>query len=202
MGQAPNAAFVYPDLVLEAALSPHISPYLNLRSPDKTRPIPPPGPSFITQDLSARHIREHAMSVNVLYRTKATATGGREGHAQTEDGTLDVTLTTPKELGGAGKPGNESGKAFRRRLFSLLSERDEIRRFARRPKSAGQYDGDRQCRRRAAFGRRFRPRCRTRHHAAGPAARGSGTIDPQGGPSLSATPDALRGNVPVRLKLV
>ena len=31
------------------------------------------------------------MSVNVLYRTKATATGGREGHAQTEDGTLDVT---------------------------------------------------------------------------------------------------------------
>ncbi|QAY94368.1 organic hydroperoxide resistance protein [Methylovirgula ligni] len=52
------------------------------------------------------------MSVNVLYRTKATATGGREGHARTEDGTLDVTLTTPKELGGAGKSGNNPEKLF------------------------------------------------------------------------------------------
>ena len=46
------------------------------------------------------------MSVNVLYQTSATATGGREGHAASKDGTLDVVLTTPKELGGAGKPGN------------------------------------------------------------------------------------------------
>ncbi len=52
------------------------------------------------------------MSVNVLYRTKATATGGREGHARTEDGTLDVTLTIPKELGGAGTPGNNPEKLF------------------------------------------------------------------------------------------
>lgn len=28
----------------------------------------------------------------VLYRTKATATGGREGSARTEDGKVDVTL--------------------------------------------------------------------------------------------------------------
>ena len=42
------------------------------------------------------------MSVNVLYRTAATATGGRDGHAATADGSLDVKLTTPKELGGAG----------------------------------------------------------------------------------------------------
>ena len=37
------------------------------------------------------------MSVNVLYRTTATATGGRDGHAATKDGALDVTLSTPKE---------------------------------------------------------------------------------------------------------
>ena len=42
------------------------------------------------------------MSVNVLYRTTATATGGRDGKAATADGTLSVNLATPKELGGAG----------------------------------------------------------------------------------------------------
>ena len=34
----------------------------------------------------------------ILYRTKASATGGRAGHGATEDGTVDVTLTVPKEL--------------------------------------------------------------------------------------------------------
>src|SRR6476469_4178743 len=43
-----------------------------------------------------------AMPVNVLYKTSAKATGGRDGHAATLDGALDVELTTPKELGGAG----------------------------------------------------------------------------------------------------
>lgn len=52
------------------------------------------------------------MSVNVLYRTTATATGGRDGHAATKDGTFDVTLSTPKELGGAGKPGNNPEQLF------------------------------------------------------------------------------------------
>jgi hypothetical protein len=40
------------------------------------------------------------MSVNVLYTTQATAIGGRDGRATTQDGSLDVKLTTPKELGG------------------------------------------------------------------------------------------------------
>lgn len=52
------------------------------------------------------------MSVNVLYRTSATATGGRDGHAATADGSLDVTLATPKELGGAGGPGNNPEQLF------------------------------------------------------------------------------------------
>jgi len=52
------------------------------------------------------------MSVNVLYTTSATATGGRDGHAKTADGALDVSLSTPKELGGAGGPGNNPEQLF------------------------------------------------------------------------------------------
>ena len=52
------------------------------------------------------------MSVNVVYRTTATATGGRDGHAATTDGALDVRLSTPKELGGAGGPGNNPEQLF------------------------------------------------------------------------------------------
>jgi len=39
---------------------------------------------------------------NVMYRANAKATGGRDGRAVSSDGALDVKLSTPKELGGAG----------------------------------------------------------------------------------------------------
>jgi lipoyl-dependent peroxiredoxin len=52
------------------------------------------------------------MPVNVLYRTSAKATGGRDGHAATKDGSFDVKLTTPKELGGSGAPGNNPEQLF------------------------------------------------------------------------------------------
>ncbi|MFG1395533.1 organic hydroperoxide resistance protein [Roseixanthobacter pseudopolyaromaticivorans] len=52
------------------------------------------------------------MSVDVKYTTQATATGGRDGRATTADGTLDVKLTTPKELGGAGGEGNNPEQLF------------------------------------------------------------------------------------------
>ncbi len=51
------------------------------------------------------------MSVNVLYRTSARATGGRDGHSATLDGAVDVKLSTPKELGGAGGPGVSAAPA-------------------------------------------------------------------------------------------
>ena len=35
----------------------------------------------------------------------ATATGGREGRARSSDRVLDVQLSTPRELGGAGGAG-------------------------------------------------------------------------------------------------
>ena len=38
----------------------------------------------------------------VLYTATATAEGGREGRAFTDDGALDLVVSKPKEFGGAG----------------------------------------------------------------------------------------------------
>jgi len=48
----------------------------------------------------------------VLYRASAKASGGREGRAVSSDGVLDVKLTTPKELGGAGLEGTNPEQLF------------------------------------------------------------------------------------------
>ncbi|HYE48456.1 MAG TPA: organic hydroperoxide resistance protein [Azospirillaceae bacterium] len=52
------------------------------------------------------------MSVDVKYRAEASATGGRDGRARTADGSLEVRLTTPRELGGAGGEGNNPEQLF------------------------------------------------------------------------------------------
>lgn len=48
----------------------------------------------------------------ILYKAHASATGGREGRATTSDHVLDVQLTTPKELGGAGASGTNPEQLF------------------------------------------------------------------------------------------
>ncbi|MDO3722866.1 organic hydroperoxide resistance protein [Marinobacter sp. chi1] len=48
----------------------------------------------------------------VLYRAHAEATGGRDGRAISSDGVLDIELTTPKELGGAGGKGTNPEQLF------------------------------------------------------------------------------------------
>jgi len=48
----------------------------------------------------------------VLYTASATATGGREGRARSSDGALDVQLSTPRELGGAGGEGTNPEQLF------------------------------------------------------------------------------------------
>jgi Ohr subfamily peroxiredoxin len=48
----------------------------------------------------------------VLYTAHATATGGRAGTARSDDGALAVTLSTPKELGGAGGSGTNPEQMF------------------------------------------------------------------------------------------
>ena len=52
------------------------------------------------------------MSVNVIYKTSATATGGRDGAAKSDDGSVDVKLVVPKEMGGPGGVGANPEKLF------------------------------------------------------------------------------------------
>lgn len=53
------------------------------------------------------------MSIDkILYAATATATGGREGRARSSDRVLDVQLSTPRELGGAGGPGTNPEQLF------------------------------------------------------------------------------------------
>src|SRR5262245_7207424 len=57
--------------------------------------------------------KESAMLLEqVLYQAQVTATGGREGRAVSSDGVLDVQLTTPRELGGAGRRGTNPEQLF------------------------------------------------------------------------------------------
>jgi Ohr subfamily peroxiredoxin len=48
----------------------------------------------------------------VLYTAHATSTGGREGTSKSSDGVLDLKLTTPKEMGGAGAVGTNPEQLF------------------------------------------------------------------------------------------
>jgi osmotically inducible protein OsmC len=50
--------------------------------------------------------------MKVLYTAHATATGGREGRGVSSDKALDVKLSTPKELGGAGGDGTNPEQLF------------------------------------------------------------------------------------------
>jgi osmotically inducible protein OsmC len=52
------------------------------------------------------------MSIDVIYKTKATATGGRDGSARSDDGSVDVKLVVPKEMGGPGGVGANPEKLF------------------------------------------------------------------------------------------
>ena len=52
------------------------------------------------------------MLEKALYQANATATGGRDGRAVSSDGALDIKLTTPKELGGAGGNGTNPEQLF------------------------------------------------------------------------------------------
>ena len=48
----------------------------------------------------------------VVYRSKATATGGREGAAKSDDGKLDVKLSVPTDMGGHGGDGTNPEQLF------------------------------------------------------------------------------------------
>ena len=48
----------------------------------------------------------------ILYTATATTSGGREGRSVSSDGLLDITLSTPRELGGAGGNGTNPEQLF------------------------------------------------------------------------------------------
>lgn len=48
----------------------------------------------------------------ILYTATAIAKGGRDGRGITPGGPLDLQLSTPKELGGAGGPGTNPEQLF------------------------------------------------------------------------------------------
>lgn len=48
----------------------------------------------------------------ILYRTQVTATGGRDGRAQSDSDGFQVKLSTPRELGGAGGDGTNPEQLF------------------------------------------------------------------------------------------
>jgi osmotically inducible protein OsmC len=48
----------------------------------------------------------------ILYTAESTAVGGREGHARTSDGRLEVDLDVPSEMGGKGGPGTNPEQLF------------------------------------------------------------------------------------------
>ena len=48
----------------------------------------------------------------VAYTAKATATGGRQGVAKSDDGRLDINLSTPKGLGGDDGQGTNPEQLF------------------------------------------------------------------------------------------
>ncbi|MGB3269936.1 MAG: organic hydroperoxide resistance protein [Rhodanobacter sp.] len=52
------------------------------------------------------------MPINVKYATSAVATGGREGRTRSLDGTLELDLSTPRELGGDGGAGTNPEQLF------------------------------------------------------------------------------------------
>lgn len=53
------------------------------------------------------------MSVNVLYRTSARATGGRDGHSATLDGAVDVKLSTRRNSAAPADPASTRSNCSR-----------------------------------------------------------------------------------------
>jgi Ohr subfamily peroxiredoxin len=45
------------------------------------------------------------MSIKPLFTATATATGGRNGHTESDDHAVSADLSVPKAMGGPGKPG-------------------------------------------------------------------------------------------------
>ena len=128
--------------------------------------------------------RETDMSVNVLYKTSAKATGGRDGTAATLDGALDVKLATPKELGGGGGAGNNPEQLFAAGYAACFIGAMKFVASQGGAEGARGRLRDLHGRHRPALGRRLWPRYRPRRLAARPSQGGSGSAGREGAPGV------------------
>ena len=70
-------------------------------------------------------------TIKPLFTATATASGGRNGHTESDDCMVKADLSVPKAMGGPGKPGHRhAGAPVRRRLRGLLRRRARLRRQA------------------------------------------------------------------------
>jgi len=58
------------------------------------------------------YTKEKEKWMKILYTAEVTVTGGREGHAQSPDGTFAVDLRAPKAMGGSGAVGTNPEQLF------------------------------------------------------------------------------------------
>jgi hypothetical protein len=87
--------------------------------------------------------------MQIAYRTKATASGGRDGKAVTDDGKLSVKLITPKELGGPGGEATNPEQLFAAG-YRLLPQRHQVCRAQPEDRRFRQQRGQRLGRSRPA----------------------------------------------------
>ena len=70
-------------------------------------------------------------TIKPLFTATATATGGRNGHTESEDGIVKADLSVPKAMGGPGKPGTATPEhLFAAGYAACFGERARLRRQA------------------------------------------------------------------------
>jgi lipoyl-dependent peroxiredoxin len=62
-------------------------------------------PDHGISDRDKKQQPRKTMAYQPLYTAVATATGGRDGHVESSDGIVKLTLSVPREMGGPGKSG-------------------------------------------------------------------------------------------------
>ncbi len=142
------------------------------------------------------------MSVDVKYRTSATATGGRDGAPPPRTAASRSSSPTPKELGGAGGPGNNPEQLFAAGYSACFLGAMKFVVLAGRAEGAGRRQRDRHCRHRAALRRRVRHRHRARRHAARPGPGATREKLVEEAHQVCPYSNATRNNVDVKLKVV
>ena len=106
--EAPEAEFLVRQILDDPVRGTEIGPWLPLFDGPLHRAEEVYHWSYDLPD----EVKEKIMINRILYTAEATAIGGREGHAQTSDGRLDVELDVPTEMGGTGGPGTNPEQLF------------------------------------------------------------------------------------------